>query len=200
MTPFEVYCCYLSLKSHFTKKSYDYFKYCGKINTTIKSFNKRKDKYFFEKTSRQKTNIEILEYFVSSFVECSDPERLWIGEIIHSGETNYTNWKKRNQSLNYIFKNETEELFSEYSLDKVFECKNGTHPIILKKFLSGKISIETLVIYDKIFLFGKKFNEVLLDPVWEMVGLKLKKYSPFLNISIDEYKKIIRDQVLTSKQ
>ena len=87
-----------------------------------------------------------------------------------------------------------------YSLDKVFECKNGTHPIILKKFLSGKISIETLVIYDKIFLFGKKFNEVLLDPVWEMVGLKLEKYSPFLNISIDEYKKIIRDQVLTSKQ
>ena len=72
MTPFEVYCCYLSLKNHFTKKSYDYFKYCGKIKTTIKSFNKRKDKYFFEKTSRQKTNIEILEYFVSSFVECSD--------------------------------------------------------------------------------------------------------------------------------
>ena len=200
MTPFEVYCCYLSLKNHFTKKSYDYFKYCGKIKTTIKSFNKRKDKYFFEKTSRQKTNIEILEYFVSSFVECSDPERLWIGEIIHSGETNYTNWKKRNQSLTYIFKNETEELLSENSLDAIFECKNGSHPIILKKFLSGKISIETLVIYHNIFLFGNTFDNKLLDPVWESVSLKIQKYSPFLNISTGEYKKIIRDQVLTPEQ
>jgi len=200
MTPFEVYCCYLSLKNHFTKKSYDYFKYSGKTRTTIKSFNKRKDKYFFEKTSRQKNDNEILEYLVSNFIECSDPQRLWIGEIIHSGETNYTNWKKRNQSLTYIFKNETEELLSENSLDAIFECKNGSHPIILKKFLSGKISIETLVIYHSIFLFGNTFDNKLLDPVWESVSLKIQKYSPFLNISTGEYKKIIRDQVLTPEQ
>jgi hypothetical protein len=125
---------------------------------------------------------------------------LWIGEIIHSGETNYTNWKKRNQSLTYIFKNETEELLSENSLDAIFECKNGSHPIILKKFLSGKISIETLVIYNSIFLFGNTFDKKLLDPVWESVSLKIQKYSPFLNISTGEYKKIIRDQVLTPEQ
>jgi len=94
MTPFEVYCCYLALKNHFTKKTYDYFKYHGKVRTTIQSFNKRKDKYFFEKTSRQKSDAEILEYFVSNFIECDDPQRLWIGSIIQSGDENYTNWKK----------------------------------------------------------------------------------------------------------
>ena len=160
MTPFEVYCCYLSLKNHFTKKSYDYFKYCGKIKTTIKSFNKRKDKYFFEKTSRQKTNIEILEYFVSSFVECSDPERLWIGEIIHSGETNYTNWKKRNQSLNYIFKNETEELFSEYSLDKFIKrtiIKTNSDKMFIPK--QKEINLQDPVLRNKgILISAKKEN------------------------------------------
>jgi hypothetical protein len=29
------------------------------------------------------------------------------------------------------------------------------------------------------------------DPVWETVGLKIKKYKPFLNISIDKFKEIL---------
>jgi len=99
--------------------------------------------------------------------------------------------------LSYNFKTQTEELFSDNTLDEVFKCKNGTHPIILRKFLSGKISIETLVIYDKIFLFGNKFDEKLLDPIWESVSLKIQKYSPFLNIETDQFKKIVREQVLT---
>jgi len=59
-------------------------------------------------------------------------------------------------------------------------------------FLGGKISLETLVIYDKIFLFGNTFDKKLLDPVWESVSLKLKKYSPFINIDVSNYKKILR--------
>lgn len=198
MTPFEVYCCYLALKNHFTKDSYDYFKYNGKGRSTIKAFNNRKDKYFFEKISRQKSRDEILEYFVSNFVECNDTQRLWIGEIIQSGETNYKNWKKRTQSLSYKFSEDIDELLSENTLDELFTCKNGSHPIILKKFLSGKISIETMVICNRILLFGNKFDNKLLDPVWETVSLQIKKYNPFLNIDTNQFKKIIRDKVLTS--
>lgn len=199
MTPFEVYCCYLSLKNHFTKETYDYFKYHGKTKTTIQSFNKRKDKYFFEKTSRQKSDKEILEYFVSNFVETDDPQRLWIGSIIQSGESNYSNWKKRIQSLSYIFKNETVDLFSENSLESIFKCKNGNHPIILKKFLSKSISLETLVIYNKIFLFCNNFDKKLLDPVWESISLRIKKYSPFLNIETGPFKEIVRENLLTEQ-
>jgi hypothetical protein len=198
MNPFEVYCCYLALKNHFTKDSYDYFKYRGKVKTTIESFNKRKDKYFFEKTSRQKSPQEILEYFVSNFVQTDDPGRLWIGQIIQSGETNYSDWKKRTQSLTYTFKEDSDSLLSEYKLDDIFDCSKG-HPPILKKFLSGKIIIETLVIYDKIFLFGKKFDNKLLDPVWETVSLKIKKYKPFLNIDVDSYKKVLREKVFENE-
>jgi hypothetical protein len=59
-------------------------------------------------------------------------------------------------------------------------------------FLGGKISLETLVIYDKIFLFGNTFDKKLDDPVWETVSLKLKKYMPFLNIDVFNYRKILR--------
>jgi len=52
------------------------------------------------------------------------------------------------------------------------------------------------VIYDKIFLFGKKFDKKLLDPVWETVSLKIKKYSPFIQVDIFNYKKILKEIIL----
>ena len=53
VTPFETYQTYLSMKSHFTNPKYDFFKYAGKSRATVTSFNKRKDKYWFEKTSKE---------------------------------------------------------------------------------------------------------------------------------------------------
>ena len=40
------------MKSHFTNPKYDFVKYGGKSRATMTSFNKRKAKYWFEKTSR----------------------------------------------------------------------------------------------------------------------------------------------------
>ena len=191
VTPFETYQHYLSLKNHFTNPKYDFFKYGAKTRASVTSFNKRKDKYFFEKTSRKYSDKEVVDFLVSNFVSADNPQNLWIGEIINSGERTYAEWTKRQQSLTYLFKEQSNELFSENELESVFDCSRG-HPTVLKKFLSGTISLETLVIYDKIFLFGNKFDKQLLDPVWETVSLKLKKYSPFLNIDVFNYRKILR--------
>ncbi len=195
MMPVDAYRCYLSLKNHFTKDSYDYHKYCGKSRATVQSFYKRKDRFWFEKVSRQKSDQEIVEFFVSNFISCTDPSKLWIGEMMREGDDRYEQWKKRNQSLSYIFKEESEKLFENKKLEEVFDCKKG-HPPILKNFLSGNISIETLVIYDRIFLFGNKFDKKLKDPVWESVSMKMKKYSPFLHINVPRYKNILKEIVL----
>jgi hypothetical protein len=191
VTPFETYQHYLSLKNHFTNPKYDFFKYGAKTRASVTSFNKRKDKYWFEKTSRKYNDKEVVDFLVSNFTATDNPQNLWIGEIINSGERNYAEWTKRQQSLTYLFKEQSSELFSENELESVFDCSKG-HPPVLKMFLGGKISLETLVIYDKIFLFGNTFDKKLLDPVWESVSLKLKKYSPFLNIDVFNYRKILR--------
>tara|TARA_B100000745_G_scaffold300597_1_gene255751 strand:- start:13359 stop:13946 length:588 start_codon:yes stop_codon:yes gene_type:complete len=195
MNPFECYKMYLSLKNHFTKDKYDFHKYCGKSRASVQSFYKRKDRYFFEKLSRQKTKEEIIDFFVSNFVSVSDPSTLWIGQLMREGEKNYIDWKKRNQSLTYNFKSEMEDILIDKELNVIFERTRG-HPIILKKYLSGKISIETLSILDKIFGFVKDFDRDIRDPVWEVVSKKIKKYSPFLNIDIFSYKKSLREIVL----
>jgi len=192
MTPFDVYKQYLALKNHFSKPNYDYFKYAGKSRASINSFNTRKDKYWFERMSRQKTDDEIKNYYVANFVESDAPDRLWIGEIFRDGEQKYQNWMKRQQSLSYLFKEQSQTIFLDYDLDEIFDTSK-THPIILKKFLSGQIAIETMVIYNKIFLYSEVFDKKLKDPVWESVSLKIKKYSPFLNIDIKPYKKYLKN-------
>lgn len=198
MTPFEVYLKYLALKNHFSKLSYDYFKYCKKTRASIKSFYKRRDRFFFEKLSRQKKDKEIENFFVSNFISCPDSQSLWIGEIIKNGEINYTNWKRKIQSLTYIFSNESESILRDNSLKTLFDC-SSSHPLILKKYLKDEISIETLVIYNKIFSYCKEFDKNLQDPVWETISLKIKKYEPFLNIDIFLYKKILKKILLEER-
>jgi len=195
MMPFDSYKCYLSLKNHFTKESYDYHKYCGKSRATVQSFYKRKDRFWFEKVVRQKTDQEVVDFFVANFVSCNEPQSLWIGEIMKEGETRYRNWQKRIQSLSYLFKEESQQLFSQHKFEEVFDCSKS-HPVLLKMFLSKKISLETMVIYDRIFQYGNNFDKKLKDPVWETIRMKIKKYSPFLNIDVFRYRKILKEVIL----
>lgn len=194
MAPFDTYKQYLAFKQHFTRKSYDYFRYAGKSRASLDSFYKRKDRYFFEKMSRKYSDDDIKNFFVANFVATDNPNGLWIGEIIRSGESVYSSWQNRQQSLYYQFTQHTEDMLSEYSLEELFST-SGQHPPILKMFLSGNISIETTTIYDKIFLFGNNLDKKLTDPVWEGISLKIKKYAPFLNIDIPKYKTYLRNRL-----
>tara|TARA_Y100001970_G_scaffold134618_1_gene165734 strand:+ start:1508 stop:2110 length:603 start_codon:yes stop_codon:yes gene_type:complete len=194
VTPFETYRTYLSMKSHFTNPKYDFFKYGGKSRATMTSFNKRKDKYWFEKTSRKYSDQQVLDFLLSNFVIADNPQNLWIGEIINSGERNYADWMRRKQSLTYLFKEQSEKLLSENELETVFDCSKG-HPVILKRYLGGEISLETLTILEKVFSFVKDFDTKLTDPVWETVSLKIRKYIPFININVFNYKKILKEVI-----
>jgi hypothetical protein len=195
MTPFDVYKTYLALKNHFTKDNYDYHKHCGKCRASLQTFYKRKDRFWFEKLSRQKNDEQIKNFFISNFVSSFDPQILWIGDIIRNGDETYQNWQKRVDSLSYFFKEDTEKIFNGNTLEEVFDCSKG-HPPLLKNFLSGDISIETMVIYDRIFLYARNFDKKLLDPVWETVSKKIKNYNMFLNIDMFKYKKILKECIL----
>ena len=194
VTPFETYQTYLSVKNHFSNPKYDYFKYGGRARAKITSFNKRKDKYWFEKTSRKYPDKQIVEFLVSNFVSADNPQSLWIGEIINSGERTYSEWSKTQQSLGYIFKETITDLLDDNDLEELFDCSNG-HPLLLKKYLGGEINLEILVILEQIFSFVKDFDKKLTDPVWETVSMKIRKYTPFINIDVFQYKKVLRELI-----
>ena len=195
MMPFDAYRCYLSLKNHFTKDHYDYYKNEGRTRVKKETFYKRKDRFWFERFARQKNDKEVVDFFVSNFVSTTDPAKMYIREMIQTGEDRYIDWKKKVESLSYVFKEESEDLFQKNEVDEVFDCSQG-HPIVLKKFLGGNISLETLVIYDRILGYGKDFDKKLKDPVWETVSRRVRKYTPFLNIDVFRYKKILKEVVI----
>ena len=180
------------MKSHFTREKYDYFQYGGKTNASIDSFYKRKDRYFFEKTSRKYPDEEVKQFFVANFVESTDPQSLWIGTIARTGDANYSAWQKRQQSLYYKFTQEIDELckvpFAEWFTGK-------GHPHILKCHLRDELSIENMIILDKVFGYKKNFDKTLTDPVWEKISMKMHKYSPFLNIDVFKYKTYLKEQL-----
>ena len=153
--PFDSYRCYLSLKNHFTKDHYDYHKYRGKTRATHQAFYKRKDRFWFEKFARQKNDKEVEEFFVSNFVSSTDPSTMWIGDMIKNGEARYVDWKKKVQSLSYTFKEETNSVFSDNNFDAMFYIDGSRHPDILKEYLGGKVSLETMVICDIILEYVK---------------------------------------------
>ncbi len=196
MTPFDVYKTYLSFKNHFTKESYDFFKYKGKTRANESTFKKRKDRYFFERMSRKKTDQEIYDYFTASFSQSEDPRTVWIGQIIDNGDKRYQEWSDKMKTLPFMFKTEASIFLAGRDFDSIFASKNGNHPTILKKHLQSAISIETMVLLDMVLGFAKNFDTMLFDPVWETVSFKIRKYKPFLNTDIQGYKRILREIVV----
>ena len=194
--PFDCYKSYLGLKNHFTKEKYDYHRYGGKSRASLESFYKRKDRYFFEKLSRQKDDSEVIEFFVSNFVTCDDPQSLWIGEIVRNGEQNYTEWKRRLQSLTYTFKSEIENVFTNRDFDDMFKIEGKRHPPIVKEHLAKTLSLETMVILDKIIGFKKDFDSVLDDPVWKFLSMRIDKYNSFIHIDVFKFKSILKEVII----
>jgi hypothetical protein len=199
VTPFDTYKSYLGLKNHFTRKSYDYHKYCGKSRASLQSFYKRKDRFFFEKLSRQKDDSEVIDFFVSNFVSCDDPQTLWIGEIMQNGEGNYTQWKKRVQSLTYIFREEVSAAFNKKNFDRMFEIEGSKHPLLVKEHLQKNISLETMIILNMILGYKNNFDKKLKDPVWEFLSMRMDKYNSFIHIDVFKYKKILKEIVCGGK-
>ena len=192
MTPFDSYKQYLAFKNHFTKEKYDYHRYGGNSRAKIDSFYKRKDRYFFEKTSRKYKDDEVCDFFLANFVDTDNPQGVWIGNMIRSGEVIYKDWQRRQQSLFYNFKQSSENMFSTYNLEEFFDASKG-HPPILKEHLAGNVSVEDMCIYEKLFSYCKDYDVKINDPIWKSVGMKIRKYLPFLNID----KKKFREHLLS---
>lgn len=189
MSPYLAYREYLALKNHFNSDTYDYFKYRHKVSGgSEETFSKRKDHRYFNNLSIQKDPINLM---VSNFA--INPH-IWIGDIISDeGKRTYLSWKRRMDSLPYTFSEEIKQLHHDFNFN--FTITPGTHPVVIRLYLSGKISLETLIILvDTVGCYNvwdKKLSED--DVVWKEVSLRINKYRPFLKYNRTIMKKIMLD-------
>ena len=187
MDAFEAYKQYVALKNHFTSKTYDYFKYNGRTRASKSTFERRGDRYFFHKLSK---HSDVVSYLASNFLEGD----CWVGDLVNeqTAEKTYRAWKRRIESLSYIFINDLEKLDSDFN--KNFEVVDGQHPRLLKLYLRKDIAPETILILNDLIGFFKVWNRKITDTVvWPNEYNKLKKYRPFFTIDLDKYKKVTLD-------
>ena len=182
MTPVETYQSYLALKLHFEGK-YDYFKYGGKTSASAESFEKRKDKYKFVKLSTKLSDPQILDYYLANFIR----GKKWIGDF---DKTNWLEHKKVNQSLEYVYQNDIEKLLTiAENFDILFKVGEGNHPKLVKAYLGKKVSLETLVILEKVLHYREQFDAKISETyIWPKVSLLIKKYEPFLQIDVRAFR------------
>ena len=150
MTSYEAYTLYLAIKLHFTTPNYDYFKHNAKVNSSFNSFIKRNDRFFFHKLAT-KYGENLRDYYVSNFV---DRPKTWVGDLVRAdGDTIYNKWRKYNESFSYNFRNDCVLIRNvidgdNIRFDDVFSVDSGQHPRLLRLLLSGKVSIQSVIIFD----------------------------------------------------
>ena len=183
---------YLSLKLHFTTDSFDYFKYGNAAKASQQSFDSRRDKFFFVKLSRTFKEDELREFFVANMIV---EDKVYPATLVREGAKNYQEYLKRKQSLSYRFKEDVMTLHDiSHFFDKLFII-DGMHPPLLKAHLGGRISIETLAIFNKIFNYVENFDKIIKEEiVWKPICNRVLKYEPFISIDKGKYKSIIKQQ------
>ena len=194
MSGIEVYKMYLSLKLHFTTDTFDYLKYGNSARASQQSFDSRRDKFFFVKLSRTFKEEQLREFFVANMIM---EDKVYPATLVQEGAKNYQEYLKRKQSLAYRFKEDVMTLHDmSQKFDKLFIIE-GVHPPLLKAHLGGKICMETLVIFNKIFQYVGNFDkDIKEDIVWKPLRNRLVKYEPFISIDKGKYKSIIKEQYI----
>ena len=189
MTDYEAYQNYLAMKLHFGGE-YDFHKYNGKVSATLESFEKRKDKFKFVRLSKKLSDPEILDYFLANFIRGKE----WIGDF---DQKNLIAHKKIVQSLQYFYENDLEKLLTSWhNFDILFKCDNGNHPKLIKAYLGKKITLETLVILEKVLQYREVFDKDITEKfIWPKVSKLIKDYEPFMKVSTRKYRMITLNKV-----
>lgn len=187
MKPFEAYKLFLAVKMHFTQPQYDFFKYNGKVNANIQSFEKRRDKYHFAKLAKHKDPVG---YLVSQYVTGNFTG--WIGDLFtEEAERVYTDYLARQQSLTYRFNTDLERISEDFI--SYFKVKDGQHPPLLVLLKRGNVSIETVTILNDQLNFFKFWDTRIDDTViWPSIRERCLKYRPFIRYDKAKIKSLIR--------
>ena len=174
---FQTYRYFMAIKLHLTTDRYDVFESNGRVAGTRATFEKRNDRFLFDKLGRKfKTPRELIEFFVSNIAYGNS-------SVIYSQEADdyYQQWIKRKESRSALFKMQLDKIYNHLertgkTFDKLFANEDGT-PELLTMYLGDHIHLETVVILDDLENFLPAWKES--SPIFEdqiRVLNKIKKF------------------------
>ena len=183
-TPMDAWSTFTAMSLHFnSERDYDAFKFNFKgPRCKRETFMSHKNRYQFEKLARAypKRNDVIL-YSLANILEGNK----WIGQC---NEGAYNKWTALIQALDYNFKSDVSVLSERaekesLTFDQCFIPPDlNDSPLIYRLYVEGKVSIETLAVFENMLSFTSRLNKKLIDPLEVSKGTSflVSKYAPFL--------------------
>ena len=188
--PWEAYQIYTALKLHFESASYDALKFCYRTSASQSSFLKRRDRFFFAKIARKYPDRQtLIDFLVANFAKRG--EACWIGDLLDSeSEERYAEWLKIRDSFGYHFTEQNHVLLEHcrtegIKMDDLFRAsKSQQYPPVVQLYQHGKISLETLTVFDEIIGFMK--DQSITETIfWPQFSMTVAKYRPFVRQNVD---------------
>jgi len=199
---FRAWKTYHGMYLHFTG-SYDYFKYFGNASWgTITSMEKYFAKFehqtgfswqrgFFTSLGKKMTKEhDLIYYYLSQLTRGKNYPSEFLDDY-------YDEYRIKMESFTLHLQRNMKvvvEYMKEYDLkfNELFECDGINHPPILKLLLGEDISLETFTVLDIILDFTKIVDKKLIDPIWRDQKTLCYNYKPFLEVNVDEKRRLIR--------
>ena len=174
---YQAYQIYQSLKLHFTT-DYDAVKYNYKTSVKQSSFERRRDRYFFEKLSRRFKREDLIHYFTANLIE---NQKVWIGDM---SDEIYSAYVARYDKLTYMFDEDVKFLCNKgYTFDQLCSTtEDYSASPLLEALRAHEIRLETVVLMDILVNFLKRLRATISDPLGinkEMIDM-LIKYKPIM--------------------
>ena len=189
---YQAYQIYQSLKLHFTT-DYDAVKYNYKTSVKQISFERRRDRYFFEKLSRRFSREELIQYFTANLIE---NQKVWIGDM---SDKIYSDYVARYDKLTYMFDEDVKLLYNKgYTFDQLCSTTEdySVNPL-LEALRSREIHPETVVLLDILVNFLNRLRTSVSDPLGinkETIDMLIKYKSIMLQKPLPKNK--IKDKIL----
>jgi len=175
---FKAWKLYMAVKLHFTTNSYNVFNNRGHVKGARDTFYARNDRFIFEKLARKfPTERDIIQYFVANFAY-DHPEMVY--DQVDS-ETNLNTWNKRKQSISQVFENDLHIILLHLEKERIGEQQlyNGNPPELLKLYLGGYITIETMVILDSFASYIARWKQEI-NLLWDVECRRIEKCKGFI--------------------
>lgn len=194
MTEFEAYKMYLALRAHFQTDDYDVIKQRGRIRASHKSFAGSGKAFQFRQLTKTYQDAEICDFMVANFTAGDR----WGGVFDADAARQYQSWKRRVESLRYIFTQDLDWLANQAAdtgLDLIGH-EDGRHPLILRAYFGNHICLETVVILDRLLNFCNDYDQTMNKVfMWPETSRLIRKYRPFLKIDQDAFRKIYQEKI-----
>jgi len=200
LSPYQVYCTWLALHTHFTRmdpfgtKSYNFVSANGKTTTTQAAFDRHHEHKLFLGAKFKDVRDLLVVYL--SFISISKGVRPRIGDLVEWKENEskpIKKWRGKIESLNNTLKIDLMKL-THHPLSDLLNPSDSKYPLIIKLWLKGDISIETIILLNGAYhifdIWDKRYKDSQYRDIYIDHRRLWAAYSFFININPDKIKEV----------